>query len=206
MAGQNRIVVDYGDYEGLMLLGAYDNRTGEEINRSELEKLEGFEIVKKYDGVNDFTKLKGMIADNAEGFVIRFKNGFRMKIKGEEYVRLHRILTNFSNVDIWEYLKDGKNFNDFLDRVPDEFDLWVKKVKEDLEYQYETLDKEYKWIFKILMRSSVCETKKGFAEFAKRYKHPSILFKMFDGKDYSDYIWKQIRPVYQKPFWSKSVD
>ena len=23
---------------------------------------------------------------------------------------------------------------------------------------------------------------------------------------YSDYIWKQIRPVYSKPFWQKEID
>lgn len=129
-----------------------------------------------------------------------------MKVKGEEYVRLHRILTNFSNIDIWEYLKDGKDFGEFLDKVPDEFDLWVRGTRDELITQYQTLETEYKWIFKVLMRSPQSETKKGFAEFAKQYKHPAILFRMFDGKNYSDYIWKWIRPVYSKPFWQKQSE
>jgi RNA ligase len=109
-------------------------------------------------------------------------------------------LTGFSNITIWEYLKDKRDFNEFLDRVPDEFDSWVRNTVEDIKNEYEMINSEYKWIFQVLMRSSQSETKKGFAEMAKKYKHPSILFKMFDGKEYSNYIWKQIRPNYQKPF------
>jgi phage anti-repressor protein len=214
---ENRIVCQY-DFEDLILLAVIDNRDGYEIrihdNEIHLEGIRlknlynnlGFKIVKKYDGVRDYSELKSKISQNEEGFVIKFGNEFRMKIKGEEYVRLHRILTGFSNVDIWEYLKDGRDLNEFLDRVPDEFDKWVKTTIKDLKTQYETLDNEYKWIFKVLMRSPQSETKKGFAELAKKYKHPSILFRMFDGKEYSDYIWKQIRPIYSKPFWQKQLN
>lgn len=214
---ENRIVCQY-DYEDLILLAVIDNHDGYELkihddkihlcgNRFRNLYLNlGFKMVKKYDGVKDYKTLKSLISNDREGYVIRFQNGFRMKIKGEEYVRLHRIITNFSNVDIWEYLKDGKDFNVFLDKVPDEFDLWVRKTKEELESQYKDFENEYKWIFKVLMRSHNSSTRKGFAEFAKQYKHPSILFKMFDGKDYSNYIWKQIRPVYSKPFWQKEID
>lgn len=213
---ENRIVCQY-NYEDLILLSVFDNSDGSEINihkdilpnnnrvKNVCQNI-GFNFVKKYDGIRDFSELKSKISNDAEGYVIRFENGFRMKIKGEEYVRLHKILTSFSNVDIWEYLKDGKPLNNLLHRVPDEFDLWVKNTVQKIEDEYQTLEKEYKWIFKVLMRSPDSETKKGFAELAKRYKHPSILFKMFDGKDYSDYIWKQIRPVYSRPFWQKELD
>lgn len=211
---ENRIVIPY-DFEDLVLLSVIDNYDGYELkihdNDIHLEGIRfknlynnlGFKIVKKYDGINDYKTLKSLISNDQEGYVIRFKNGMRIKIKGEEYVRLHRILTGFSNVDIWEYLKDGKDFNDFLDRVPDEFDSWVKKTQEELTSQYEILEREYQWILKVLLRSPESQTKKGFAELAKKYKHSSMLFKMFDNKDYSDYIWKQIRPVYSKPFWQK---
>jgi len=26
---------------------------------------------------------------------------------------------------------------------------------------------------------------------------------MFDGGDYSKYLWRLVRPTYQKPFWNK---
>jgi hypothetical protein len=214
---ENRIVCQY-DYEDLILLSVINNETGEELrihddvsltggNRVKNTILNlGFKMVKKYDGIKDYKTLKSLISDDREGYVIRFQSGFRMKVKGEEYVRLHRILTNFSNIDIWEYLKDGRDFGEFLDRVPDEFDLWVRGVKEELTLQYETLERQYKTIFEFLMRSPQIKIKQEFAEFAKQYKHPAILFRMFDGKSYSDYIWKWIRPVYSKPFWQKQSE
>jgi RNA ligase len=203
---ENRIVCNYGDDEVLVVLSMISNASGKELDYDSLLKINeetGLPVVKKYDGIQDYKTLKSLISKDREGYVVRFRNGFRMKIKGEEYVRLHRILTGFSNVDIWEYLKDDKNLDELLDRVPDEFDSWVRNTIKDIKTEYEKLDNEYKWIFKVLMRSPQSESKKGFAEHAKNYKHSGILFKMFEDKEYSHYIWKQIRPVYSKPFWQK---
>jgi RNA ligase len=203
---ENRIVCNYGDDEVLVVLSMISNATGKELDYDSLLKINeetGLPVVKKYDGIQDYKTLKSLISKDREGYVVRFRNGFRMKIKGEEYVRLHRILTGFSNVDIWEYLKDDKNLDELLDRVPDEFDSWVRNTIKDIKTEYEKLDNEYKWIFKVLMRSPQSESKKGFAEHAKNYKHSGILFKMFEDKEYSHYIWKQIRPIYSKPFWQK---
>lgn len=214
---ENRIVCQY-DYEDLILLAVFNNSDGYEIdihdnntvlsgNRvKNLCRNIGLKFVKKYDGVKDYKTLKSLISEDREGYVIRFKNGFRMKIKGEEYVRLHRILTGFSNVDIWEYLKDKKDFNDFLDRVPDEFDLWVRKTARDLVVRYENIDKDYQSIFADLVNKGLNLDRKSFAEEAKRYSHSSILFSLLDGRDYSQYIWKNIRPKYSKPFWQKEIE
>ena len=207
---ENRIVCVY-DFEDLVLLGVIHTETGDEVNihntdnedvrlKNMLNNL-NFKIVTLYKTWGEgYDILKKEISKDKEGYVIRFKNGFRMKIKGEEYVRLHRIITNISNRDIWEYLKDGRPLDDILDKVPDEFYDWVKKTKEELISQYETLDKEYQWIFKIINRVPGIENRGVFASFAKKYKHPNLLFNMLDGKDYSEQIWKLLYPPYSKPF------
>jgi len=123
-----------------------------------------------------------------------------MKIKGEEYKRLHRILTNISNRDIWEYLKDGKPLDEILDKVPDEFYNWVKETKYTLETDYSKIENEYIWIYKILSRDEKINGRKIFAEYALKYKHPSILFSMYDNRDYKNIIWKILYPNYSKPF------
>ena len=135
---ENRIVCGYGDEESLVVLSMINNSSGKELDYTSLLYISDetrMPVVKKYDAVNDYKTLKSLISKDREGYVIRFRNGFRMKIKGEEYVRLHRILTGFSNVDIWEYLKDGKNIDELLDRVPDEFDKWVRTTIKDLRYE-----------------------------------------------------------------------
>ena len=220
---ENRIVCDY-DYEDLVMLAVIDNKDGYELrihdNDIHLEGIRfvnlynnlGFKIVKKYDGVDDYKQLKSMIGNNAEGFVIKFKSGFRMKIKGEEYVRLHRILTNFSNVDIWELLKDDKDLDEFLERVPDEFDKWVKETISNLRYHKYRIEERAGKIHDYFRYGKYNDrepmpTKKEFAEHLEHCKvEPSIrsiCFAIWDRKDYDHIIWKMIRPQYQKPFWNK---
>ena len=198
---ENRIVVDYGKDERLVLLSIV-NPEGNEIPYDEIE-MDGWDIVNRYDGINDFTKLKGMISNDAEGYVIRFKNGMRMKIKGDEYVRLHRILTNFSTTDIWELLRTDGNLNEFLDRVPDEFDAWVKETVRDLIVRYENIEKDYAEIFSNLKAQNL--DRKDFATKVINYRHSNILFSMLDGKSYKDSIYKIIKPKWSKPF-KKDID
>jgi len=203
---ENRIVCNYGDDEVLVVLSMISNASGKELDYDSLLKINeetGLPVIKKYDGVQDYKTLKSLISKDREGYVIRFRNGFRMKIKGEEYVRLHRILTGFSNVDIWEYLKDKKDLNELLDRVPDEFDSWVRNTMNELNLEFDKIEKEYLWIFKVINRVDGVEDRKIFAEIALKYKHSSILFSMLDNRNYDEIIWKLIRPQYSKPFWQK---
>jgi RNA ligase len=197
---ENRIVVDYGGVEKLVVLAVYNNETGIEGSIENMES-EGFEVVKKYNGVTDFKTLKETISNDAEGFVIRFKRGMRMKIKGDEYVRLHRILTNFSTTDIWELLRTDGNLNEFLERVPDEFDNWVKGVVSDLQNQFDEIK------FKMEIEFTELVDKKEFAEKIIDNPIKSLLFKRLNSyaPDLNDMIWKMIKPKWSKPF-KKDID
>ena len=223
---ENRIVCQY-DYEDLILLAVVDNKDGYELrihdNDIHLEGIRfknlynnlGFKIVKKYDGIRDYSELKSKISHNAEGFVIKFQNGFRMKIKGEEYVRLHRILTGFSNVDIWEYLKDDKDIDDLLERVPDEFDKWVKTTIRDIRYGCfqlrETAGKLHDGFrYGKFGDREIEPTKKEYAEFVMKQQEVlrPIMFAMWDNNNHKvdEIIWKLMKPKYTKPFWQKELE
>ncbi len=199
---ENRIVVDYGKDERLVLLSII-NPEGNEIPYEEIQ-MDGWDIVNRYDGVNDYTKLKEMISNDAEGYVIRFRNGMRMKIKGDEYVRLHKILTNFSTTDIWELMRTKGNMNEFLERVPDEFDNWVRMTMMELEAHFENIKFRSSIDFEYYKGESNGD-KKEFALAIKDNEYRSILFSMWDGKSYDDTIWKMIKPKWSKPF-KKDLD
>jgi len=204
---QNRIVCDYGSDESLVVLSMISNANGKELEYDSLlliNKETNIPVVKKYDGIQDYKSLKSTISKEREGYVVKFRSGLRMKIKGEDYVYLHKLLTEFSNVDIWEYLKDNKDLNVLLDKVPDEFDSWVKTTIKDLVVRYENILKDYTEIFNELKSKNL--EQKDFAENAKGYDHPSILFSMLNGKDVSPFIWKLIKPEYSKPFWQKVIE
>ena len=207
---ENRIVCDYGDNERLVLL-AIINPKGEELAYNDIAD-DGWDIVYSYDGITDFKALKQMINPNEEGYVVRFKSGFRMKIKGEEYVRLHRIITNFSSKDIWELLKNGENLEPFLERVPDEFDKWVRAQISSFHYGLyqirEYCGKTHDY-FRYGKYGDVDPepTKKDFALHLEKCNvnpgHRSVCFAMWDGKPYEHIIWKLMKPKYEKPFWNK---
>lgn len=187
---QNRIVIDYGDKDDLVLLAVIDNLTGDERQLPDI----GFPVVKKYDGITDFKLLKYLEEENQEGFVIRFKSGLRAKVKFAEYLRLHRIVTGVSNVVIWEHLAEGRSFEDLLDKVPDEFYEWVKKTTAELKAQYDAILVHSQNSFKQF------ETRKETALYFQTQKYPAVLFAMLDGKPVDKIIWKMLRPPFAKPF------
>ena len=197
---QNRIVVDYGDVEKLVVLCVFNLETGEEGTIDEMTS-EGWEIVKNYDGIQDFKSLKKMISSNQEGFVVRFESGFRMKIKGDEYVRLHSLLTQVTSYSIWDYLRhDGVLPDELIERIPDEFDAWIRKTVFELTSNYQTIENNIRSILKSYPGDIT--DKKEFASWVETQdrKIQGILFRMYDEKSYSPIIWRWIKPKFEKAY------
>jgi T4 RnlA family RNA ligase len=199
---ENRIVCQY-NFEDVIMLGMINTKTGDEhsIYDNNLDKL-GFTLVKRYDGIKDYSLLKEMIKDNEEGFVVSFSNGSKMKIKGVEYIRLHKIMTNISTTGVWEVLSSGSEMDELIKDVPDEFYNKIKDYVKELRYQYHSVKEHAGKMFDSLYESYDGELpeKKKYAEWVKQFQkhlHP-ILFRMYDNKDYSSYIWKLIKPEFRK--------
>lgn len=193
----NRIVVDYGEQEELTLLGAIRTEDGLESPWWHLDavaQLNGIPLVKKYKGAKDYTQLKEAIYDDEEGFVIKFSNGDRMKIKGEEYLRLHKIMTNISTKAVWEVLSNGGDLFEIIKDTPDEFFDKVDEYAEELNSKFILLEAKYKWYFSLMPKND----RKKFAFSAKEVEHPAILFAMLNGKDYSKVIWRILKPKYER--------
>lgn len=189
----NRIVVDYGGVRELVLLAALSTATGERLaapwwNGPRAQTLDL--------SIDDAI---GHEESNREGFVIRFDDGEMVKVKIDEYVRLHRILTGTNAVRVWEALQDDELYKSMMDRVPDEFYQWVSNVAADLRGQYQALEDEATEAYARL-RPLADESRKAFALEATKTDVPDLLFSMLDGKDYSGRIWRRIKPEATKPF------
>lgn len=206
---ENRIVVDYGDREDFILLGMVNKNDGTELDYDKLLKVGeilDIPVVKKYDGIQDYSVLKGMVGDNEEGFVIKFSNGDRMKIKGEEYLRLHKIMTNLSTTAVWDVLSNGDSMDSLLKDVPDEFYKKIKMYEKDLRYSFYQISEYCGKLHDRFRYGKYGDvdpepTKKEFAEFVIKNVKPglqAVMFAMWDKKDYDKIVWKLIKPEFRK--------
>jgi T4 RnlA family RNA ligase len=193
---ENRIVVNYGDTEDLVLTAMIDIATGKDVPLQNI----GFTMVQKYDAITDFKTLQAKQQDNKEGYVIKFESGFRMKIKFEEYLRLHRIVTQISSINIWEFLSTGQSIDSIIDQVPDEFYNWVKATVSDLNIKYKEVENICNSEYKELI------DRKETALYFLTCAYPSVLFNMYSKKKYDSIIWKLIRPKFDKPFKNTEND
>ena len=189
---QNKIVLSYGDKQELILLSIRNNDTDEEYLP---EKFGNFPVVQECNSTIEQLMIEKKRQDfiNEEGFVILFNNGFRLKIKYEEYFRLHRIVTGCNSRAIWEILKEGKTLP--LANIPDEFFKYITDISEKLKLEYAAIELSARNIYEQIRVEG--QTKKDFAlkALSEENKHySSIAFRMFENRDYSEIIWKMIRP------------
>jgi len=204
---ENRIVVDYHGRNELVLLAIIDNETGDETYTKNNIESEAFRLGIhcaqriKVNNIGELIEKTKALPGNEEGFVMHWphEGNLRLKIKGPEYVRLHKLLTEFSSISIWECLKEKQELYELLDNVPDEFFNWVKETKDKLIAEYtEIFDRAKKaWV-----DVAVLPTRKDQAlKVQEKYSDISgLVFSMLGEKDPSPMIWKMIRPRYEKPF------
>lgn len=207
----NRIVIDYGKTRDLFLLAIIDKATGIDIplpNQNEVP----FPIIKKYDGIKDFSKIldnfKDIPGTEFEGFVVKFESGFRVKLKTENYKLLHKIFTGMSERRIWEVLSEGGDLKEILEVCPDEFHRWAKQVEVDLRMSYGGTEGVSRLLYQSALEHIGDEPdlkirRKKFAEYILKCDNltlRSVAFQMYSGGDYSDIIWKSLRPSGSKTF------
>lgn len=184
----NRICVNYGDREDLVFLSAYEIESGLEVTPDH-----PFPSAARIELGSDFEGIKKLNIDNQEGFVVRFEDGYRFKIKFEEYVRLHSVIFSVSSRSIWNMLKHGGSVS--VDNIPDEIYGWIKETEKELRNSYCSIEKDALNFFEGIKHLS----RKDFAIRALEYKYSGVLFKMLDNRPYEEIIWKLVEPEYRTP-------
>ena len=148
----NQIVVRY-PYDGLAALTAYDHKGFELTRRSkgfyQDLKTAGFRIAeeKEFGSLEDMLEIAKSLSGDEEGFVVRFNNGFRLKIKGDEYVRLHRIIADCTPIRIWESMANMDDLEVIRQQLPEEmridFDNMAKIIQSEVDDLIEGIESLY---------------------------------------------------------------
>jgi RNA ligase len=197
----NRIVLDYGDMDDLILLGAVNKEHGYIYGPRNAASLLDWHgpVTEVFDHKSIHDAVGADYRKNAEGLVIR--SGSKMvKLKQADYVELHRLISMLSERSVWSQLKDGKSILEICEALPDEFHQFVKDVGGKLLSDFETIDIKVRGVFNDLLSSmSQGFTRRDFAMAANKVDlYRSHMFMMLDEKSIDELVWKQIRPEAKK--------
>lgn len=191
---ENRIVLDYGDERSLRYLGSVNIEDGSDYWNGILMKLWGIPRNQCVDS-GLFSQLKlDLNRPNAEGFVLHNDyTGERLKVKQQDYLELHKVMTGLNERQLWEWMRD-KNADEVLMNLPEEIHAWASEVMSDLTNRFDEIA--------VQVVKSYFETRhlprKEFA-LAHKDKDPvtkGALFARYDDNTEraSEIIWKAVRP------------
>lgn len=207
----NRIVLDYGSREDLVLLGSVDIPSGV---IDEPAVAAGFgawppDLVTETFSYRTLAEaLAAPPRENVEGYVVRRVTGRlgaglgdTIKIKTESYVRLHKLVTGLSERTIWEQIVAGATLQEITEPLPDEFHDWVLEVYARLNAQVGKrrfdLGAAFHRAVSQLGPESATDPrhlKKEFAMLVKDDPDAWALFALYEGKDIRAKLWEQAKP------------
>ena len=188
----NRIVVDYEGIKDLYYITTVDNNTGLDSMQDDMYT----PYVKEYD--KTLEEIMAEDRPNAEGYVVKFAGGYRLKVKHPTYLKLHRIMSMLTTEDVWE---DALNVNfDLLTILSkDNEDLFneVSLITNDLVRQYNAIKSRAVAIS--IYIDTRFETKKDKVLYVQKF-FPDIqhvVYSILNGYDDDDtrkVIYKLIKP------------
>jgi RNA ligase len=202
----NRVIVDYGDTDDLVLLGAVDIATGDAVGPAGVPSWDG--PAAAAFSVRTLAEALALPArPNAEGIVARLPGGLMLKIKQDDYVALHRLVTGLNSRVVWERLGDGATAASIYEDLPDEFHAWVNEVASELlQAQQQVIDAARAEHAAILAGLPEGWTRKDYALAAAGSQLRPWLFQLLDGHDPAAKIWRTLRPSGERTLMPSSED
>jgi RNA ligase len=207
----NRIVVDYGAREELVLLAAFRPADGGELPLAKAAAhwapigpavrswglSDGLAAIEELAAASTTVDGRPAGGTEEEGYVIRFASGQRAKIKLTSYLKLHALFTGTNERTIWEVLAAGTPLGAVFDQVPDEFRDWAVQVAARLQAGVDNYVREAEAEFGRIGR---IPDRKGFAAEALKSPYRAALFRLYDGRTIDEMAWKSVKPRGDTPF------
>lgn len=194
---ENRIVLDYGDADELKYLGSVVVHSGEDYWNGVL--IGYYDIPKNYClDSGPFSQLElNLNRPNSEGFVLFNQDkGERLKVKQDDYIELHKVMTGLNERQIWEWMREHKWIDDILKDLPEELHDWANetysKILKDYQNHLDTMSMAYCDLIELK------DDRKSFAIAAQAYDPfiRGLLFLYLDDDRERIYreIWKKVKP------------
>jgi hypothetical protein len=158
----------------LIHIGTRNNRTFQEV-----ETDIGIPHPQKYalSSLEDCIAMAKTFDFTKEGFVVKDKNYNRIKVKSEDYVRVHRLANNGSiTLERAIDLIRMNEIDEFVSYFPN-YTFYINNIRNRLAAFRNDI------LFNVnmaLIGKMECKTRKDFAATAKTFPYPAIWFKVYD--------------------------
>lgn len=182
---ENIIVVEY-PYEGLVFLTSYHTGTGEEKSDNCLDSFSHavFAETRKssLELINEISTMSG----SKEGYVLRYSNGYRVKIKGDAYRKIHKLretctLSNY--IDTW--LSSNCCYPTISYDYPEMLQKQLALYQTAVSQYLNTCTSNLAGLWHTANSQNALQNRKMFAAWVFKNAEPGYrpaLFMMFDGK------------------------
>lgn len=175
---ENQIVLNYGNEKELYLLTVIDIETGKELDIYNKQ----FDNFKRVQIITDIDK---HMSELVEGVVVKTGN-HRYKLKTDEYLRLHRIVTNFTPKRVWEALSSGQVIE--RQNIPEEFISWLDETENNLKAKFNTIKEQALKSYE--ETKNLTDKELGMSD--NQYKH--FIFLLRKNNSIDNKIWRMIKP------------
>jgi RNA ligase len=199
---ENKIVVQY-ESAALVMLGGYAE-DGQELSYQDVQQVSkaiGWRAAERYTfaSIIDMMTHVATLPKDKEGYVLRFVDGQRIKLKGAEYRRIHALISNVTPLAVLGMMQAGDDliairrelpeeywtdFDDIVQILTSAFDVRIEKIRAVAETLQHLSDKEIGLQLASVdqdVRSHIFAYRKAPAQF------PS-------GKSLES-IWRDLRPT-----------
>jgi len=194
---EDKHCIVYGpEVDDIFLLAIIDTDTGLETDSIDNYR-DVLSVTKHYDGIKDWKNIRNEFdGDNREGFVIRFSNGFRMKMKYEQYFKIHFLRSMLSKKYILECMMDKKikDIEENIAQLDEENQIYYHKMMKEIQDRYNEIDNKMLGMY---LPPTMFKTQKEYAAWVfgnpDHNGYTSMMFSKAKGEDYSALIWKIIK-------------
>lgn len=187
-----RIVVDYPD-DRLVLIAIRNTITGKYTDYAGLKNLVGpwkIELVKTYPGTAasmEHLITETRAAEDIEGWIIRFDNGQMVKIKGDWYVRIHKVKDALAHEKNVVELLINETADDVKPHMLEQDRVRLEQYETDFWIGIAKTVRDYEAYFQALLDAGIDRKNWALNHMATdqqtRPYLSNIVFGLFDGRD-----------------------
>ena len=203
----NKIVIPY-EQDELVLLTCF-NRDGDWEHESDFSdavaRILGVRRPKVYDyTLDDIIGMRDTLPVDDEGWVVRYNNNFRIKVKGTEYLKMAKLISGLSPLAVWEAMEGDGLPERFVMDYPEEFRpeleaIHGRLVKRRHQIRDEIRRDQLLWPEPVTEVLAHRRKQLGLwlKENGDRLKHPGMVFPVLlgDEKGVAKYVRETTRPT-----------